>query len=72
MIEQARNLLATAVNQVPEEVPDNAMIGGLEGWDSLAHIRLIVALEGHLGRSLTTDEVVSISSLESIARVMGS
>lgn len=67
----ARSLLATAVNQPVENVSDDAAISAQEGWDSLAHIRLIAGIEKHLGREMTTEEVVTINSLASIAKVVG-
>ncbi|MEM9288357.1 MAG: acyl carrier protein [Pseudomonadota bacterium] len=35
-------------------------------WDSLAHIRLVLAVEAHVGRQLTPDEIVSIVSLSDV------
>lgn len=70
-MDTARQILATALDRQPEQISDNSAIGGQEGWDSLAHIRLITAIEAHLGREMTTDEVIRINSLTSIAGVIG-
>jgi acyl carrier protein len=36
-----------------------------ESWDSLQHIRLIVALEAAINRALTDEEITKINSLQS-------
>lgn len=36
-----------------------------ESWDSLKHIRLIVALEEAINRELTDEEITKINSLQS-------
>ena len=70
MTNRARDMLAEAVNLPAEDLADDAAIGTVEGWDSLAHIRLITAIERFLGRELTTDEAISINSLASLGRVL--
>ena len=62
----ARALLATALDCPQEAVPPESAIGTLPQWDSLAHIKIVLAVEERLGRSLTTDEILSITSLEAI------
>ncbi len=66
----ARQLLATALEMVPAEIEDDAAIGRLNNWDSLAHMRLIMALEEHMGIQLAPDVVVAISDLSDIASIL--
>ena len=66
----ARQLLASATETDPAEIADDAAIGGLAEWDSLAHMRLIMALEEHLGMPLPPDSVVAIESLADIVTVL--
>lgn len=68
--EQARTLLADAINADATSVPDDARLGFLEQWDSLAHLRLILALETRIGRTLDPDEVVRIESLDDVAALL--
>lgn len=42
----------------------------VENWDSLAHLRLITAVEREYGVSLTMDEAVSIDSFDGMQRVL--
>jgi len=66
-IAEARELLAAAIAAEPGAVPENARIGEFERWDSLAHLRLILALEKRIGRTLDPDEAVRIESIEDLA-----
>ncbi|MEM8699965.1 MAG: hypothetical protein AAGF44_12385, partial [Pseudomonadota bacterium] len=61
---RARAILAEAVSRPVGEIPDDAAIGMLEGWDSLAHIRLIAGIEAALDRPLTTEEVIGVHALD--------
>jgi acyl carrier protein len=69
-LEHARQLLAGALELAPDKVPDSARLGVPEAWDSLGHMRLILALEAKLGRELDPDQVVGIESLSDIAALL--
>lgn len=64
---QAKKLLAAATNCDPMTIPDDVRIGKFERWDSLAHLRLVLAIEEQIGRQLDPDESVRIESLADIA-----
>ena len=68
--ERAKKLLAGAVNCDPSAVPDDVRIGSFERWDSLAHLRLVLAIEDEIGRQLDPDESVRIGSLADIAALL--
>lgn len=63
----AKKLLAEAIHADTAAIPDGARIGGFARWDSLAHLRLILALEEKIGRQLDPDEAVRIESLQDVA-----
>ena len=63
----ARRLLADAVQADTGAIPDAARIGAFERWDSLAHVRLLLAIEERLGRRLDPDEAVQIELLADVA-----
>jgi len=69
---QARRLLAEAVSTVVRQVPKDARFDQLDRWDSLAHMRLILAMEEQLARPLSTEEILSIESLADIAKILSS
>jgi len=66
----ATRLLADALMITERDVPSDARLGHVEQWDSLAHARLLLALEEKLGRQLTPDEAVAIETLDDIARLL--
>jgi len=67
----AKQLLAEALHAGVDAIPDDACIGAFERWDSLAHLRLLLAIEERLGRRLDPDEAVRIESLADVAAVLG-
>ncbi len=67
----AKIMLAKATERTPKEVPDNASVTNWDAWDSLSHMRLILAMETHLGRELPPEAVVEIASIEDVARFLG-
>ena len=66
----ARRLLAAALGLDPARLPDDAAIGLTEEWDSLAHMRLVAAIEGELGRQISAEAIVSLASLGDVERVL--
>ena len=67
---QAKKLLAEAVGCDAAAIPDDARIGRFERWDSLAHLRLVLAIERQIGRQLDPDEAVTIEQLSDVAALL--
>jgi acyl carrier protein len=42
----------------------------VEGWDSLGHVRLMVAIEKALGISLSTSEITGLANVGELAAVV--
>jgi acyl carrier protein len=42
----------------------------LKGWDSMAQVKLIMALEEEFGIKLSTDDVVEATSVEAIEAIL--
>jgi len=70
--QRAKNLLAEAANCDPTMIPDDVQIGRFERWDSLAHLRLVLGIEVHIGRQLDPDELVRIETLADLATLLAS
>lgn len=66
----AQAVVAEALGCAPESVPADAAIGTLPAWDSLAHLKIVLVLEERIGRQLTTDEILEVTSVETIARLL--
>ena len=68
---RARALLADAIGAEPALVPQDARIGVFERWDSLAHLRLILAVEQHIGRQLDPGGGKTVGEcLDDVARLL--
>ncbi|WP_333712812.1 acyl carrier protein [Yoonia sp.] len=72
MTDNATRLLAEALGLDPAAVDENVSIDQTPTWDSLAHFRLMLALEEHLGRKLTPVEVVSVRDFQTVSRLLRS
>lgn len=68
----ARTLLAEALFLAPAELADDARLGDTPEWDSLAHTRLILALEEQLARPLRPEETVALGCLQDLADLLSS
>jgi len=62
--------MAETFGAAPEDIPDDAGLGAVAGWDSLGHMRLVLNLEAAIGRTLTPEEVVSLDSLADLQRLL--
>jgi len=67
---RSRMLVAQAISVPAELLPENATLGSVEAWDSLAHMRLLLAIEESLERELTTEEAASVMSLADVERLL--
>lgn len=71
MMERARALVAQATGLQPDSVADTASSTSLDAWDSLAHMRLVLALEEQLGRTLTGEEIFALHSVAAVHELLG-
>ncbi len=68
--QQARELLAQALGINASALPDEATITTVERWDSLGHMRLLLAIEEKLARELSADEAIAIDTLDDVIRLI--
>jgi acyl carrier protein len=55
----------------PEDLPEGSIaLRNIEGWDSLKHVLLIVALEKELDKKLTAAEIQGIVTGDDVARLL--
>lgn len=69
-LDRARSLLSQALELPATAIGDDAAIGALEAWDSLAHLRLVQAVESEIGRALEPDAIYAIGSLADLAKLL--
>ena len=66
MRDDLRRVLAEVFQISPADVPDDASIERLDGWDSLRHLELMLALELEFGVRLTADTMLELQSVDAI------
>lgn len=60
------DILAGALLIAPAEVTPDLSLGGHAAWDSLAHMRLIFAIEKHLEQPLGPEAILSITTAQEV------
>ncbi len=70
--EHARVLLSHVLDMDVADIGEEASFESLEAWDSIAHMRLIMAVEEVIGHEINPEILIEISNIEDIADVLGS
>ncbi len=66
----ARALLAEAMEIDAAAIGDDATMENFEAWTSVAHLRLILALEEKLGAERSSDDALAIQSLADVVLLL--
>lgn len=69
-MQEAKRLLADALRIDLSRIGDETAMRDLPQWDSLAHMELIVLVEEHLRATLSMDEIMEMTSVSGLARVL--
>jgi acyl carrier protein len=73
LMSDLNTLIARELKLAPGAVTDDLAFGEAPGWDSLAHINLMLALEQEYGVRIGDDEMVELTSVSAIrAFIQGS
>ncbi len=64
--ESVKELIAKVLNVPVSAVEDELAVGDIPEWDSLAHMRIIAALESDLGVVLDIEQTLEIEDVEDI------
>ena len=67
------------ITQVVQDELDNDEIvltmdtvpSDVEGWDSMAHVGIVLAIEGRVGRPFTIDQIESVKTVGDLVRLAG-
>lgn len=62
--------LAARVLDIPPEQAREARADNTPGWDSLAHLRLLMAVEEEYGVSFSPDEIAELDSVDRIVEAL--
>ncbi|OEO32917.1 hypothetical protein VW23_008875 [Devosia insulae DS-56] len=68
--EQACAIVGDALN-CPGAIAIGADMSSVAAWDSLGHMAIVAGIESALGRSLTAEQIASITSVRRVAELLG-
>jgi acyl carrier protein len=68
--ERLEHLLADVLQLPLGAIHDDLAMREVEAWDSLKHMELIVSLETAFGLEFNIDEVVAMTTVQTIKRVL--
>jgi acyl carrier protein len=70
MKRKVEHIMADVLKIAETDITDNLTIDDLETWDSLKHMDLVVSIEQAFKIELTLDEIVIMTSVVAIKRVL--
>lgn len=68
--EKAKKIVAEALNIHTHEIDETSSHINLKGWDSLAVMRIVMAIESAIGKDLPMDDAGILFSVENIAVIL--
>ena len=66
----ATDILSTALNIDPSEVGPETSLADTSAWDSLAHMRLIAAIETSTGAEVPVEDIIGIIDFSSVVNAL--
>ncbi len=70
--DRARQIVANALHVDVTAVPADADVATLTGWDSIAHVNIMMVLEELAAGQLTSDDVGNLFSVAAISAFLAS
>jgi acyl carrier protein len=67
---RVRQIVADVLQKDPSEVPPDAGIDRLAGWDSMNQLSIVVAIEEEFGRSIPPGDVARLSSISALVEFL--
>ena len=70
MKDKLKQILSSTLNVPEEQIKEESSVENIEGWDSLAHLNIILSLEQSFGISISPEEAIEMTSLTSIRKTL--
>ena len=67
---RTQKIVSDALNLPLDMIDEGLTIENCENWDSLSHVRLIIAIESEIGRPLRADEIVGIAAVSDVQKIL--
>ena len=69
-IEELKAAFSESLGLAPDSEFESLAYGQTKGWDSVAHMTLVAAIESKFDIMLDTDEVIALSSFGEAKRIL--
>lgn len=69
-VQAACRLVAEALNRPAGDIAPEGSIHTISAWDSLGHVRVLLALESAIGHPLSSDTIATVTSVADIAAIL--
>jgi acyl carrier protein len=69
-IELARGFVARVLERPLDAVPADGTVDTIAAWDSMGHVRILLAIEEKTGRPLDSEIIASLRSVADVARAL--
>ena len=66
MSEPLKKILSDTLGIAESEIRDDSSAQNIPAWDSVAHLNIVLSLEGSYGVSFTPEEITEMTSLGKI------
>jgi acyl carrier protein len=67
---RVRQVVANTLNLPLDQVPDDACAESFPGWDSMAHLMLVLSLEQEFSRQFSPADVERMKSVRAIVALL--
>jgi acyl carrier protein len=69
-VQEACRLVAEALDRPEGDIPPEGSIHSISAWDSLGHVRVMLAIESAIGHPLSSDAIAAVISVADIAALL--
>jgi acyl carrier protein len=69
-VQAACRLVADALNCPEGDIAPGGSIYTIPAWDSLGHVRVLLAIESAIGRPLSSDTIATLVSVADIVTIL--
>jgi acyl carrier protein len=68
--DQLKQVFSNIFNIKYEKINDRSSIDNIKKWDSLNHIKLVIALENKFKVKIKTDDIIKLNSFKKIKKIL--
>lgn len=70
-MEKIKKIIADTFQIKESEITLQVKMEDIDSWDSLTHMELVMSLEEEFGIEFTSDEIMEMTNVEKIVKIVG-